>query len=83
MKKAAAAQDFEKAADLRDLHPRPERHLEKDRKICARAVYPAAAINPQSDLVELAEDPGLPAPPMRIEGFDISNISGTFAVRRS
>ena len=23
---------------------------------------------------------GLPAPPQRIEGFDISNISGTFAV---
>ena len=38
------------------------------------------AINPQSDLVELAKVLDLPAPPQRIEGFDISNISGTFAV---
>jgi len=32
------------------------------------------------DLAELGEVLGLPAPPLRIEGFDISNISGTFAV---
>ena len=38
------------------------------------------AINPQNDLVELARILDLPAPPQRIEGFDISNISGTFAV---
>jgi len=37
-------------------------------------------IDPQHDLVELAEVLDLPAPPQRIEGFDISNISGTFAV---
>jgi len=30
--------------------------------------------------VELAKVLNLPAPPLRIEGFDISNISGTFAV---
>jgi excinuclease ABC subunit C len=38
------------------------------------------AIEPQRDLVELAKALGLTAPPQRIEGFDISNISGTFAV---
>ena len=38
------------------------------------------SINPQSDLAELAKVLDLPAPPTRIEGFDISNISGTFAV---
>ena len=38
------------------------------------------AIDPQHDLTELAKALGLPAPPQRIEGFDISNISGTFAV---
>jgi len=38
------------------------------------------SINPENDLIELAKVLGLPAPPMRIEGFDISNISGTFAV---
>src|SRR5258706_15866152 len=38
------------------------------------------ALDPARDLAELAEVLGLPAPPQRIEGFDISNISGTFAV---
>jgi excinuclease ABC subunit C len=38
------------------------------------------SINPKDDLIELAKILDLPAPPMRIEGFDISNISGTFAV---
>ncbi len=38
------------------------------------------AINPQSDLHELGKVLGLPKPPQRIEGFDISNISGTFVV---
>jgi excinuclease ABC subunit C len=33
-----------------------------------------------NDLAELAKVLDLPAPPLRIEGFDISNISGTFAV---
>src|SRR6185369_2078275 len=37
-------------------------------------------IDPERDLAELGEALGLPAPPQRIEGFDISNISGTFAV---
>jgi excinuclease ABC subunit C len=38
------------------------------------------AIDPEKDLVELGEVLGLASPPQRIEGFDISNISGTFAV---
>jgi excinuclease ABC subunit C len=38
------------------------------------------ALDPEKDLAELGEALGLPAPPQRIEGFDISNISGTFAV---
>ena len=37
-------------------------------------------MDPQHDLAELAKVLDLPAPPQRIEGFDISNISGTFAV---
>ena len=35
---------------------------------------------PQNDLEELARALGLSVPPQRIEAFDISNISGTFAV---
>ncbi len=38
------------------------------------------ATSPEKDLAELAEALGLPGPPRRIEGFDISNISGTFKV---
>src|SRR5205823_4365491 len=38
------------------------------------------AINPEKDLAELGEALGLRGPPHRIEGFDISNISGTFKV---
>jgi excinuclease ABC subunit C len=38
------------------------------------------SINPENDLAALAKILDLPAPPRRIEGFDISNISGTFAV---
>src|SRR2546421_5554818 len=38
------------------------------------------AIDPDRDLAELAKVLNLSAPPQRIEGFDISNISDTFAV---
>ena len=38
------------------------------------------AIDPEKDLAELGKALGLAGPPQRIEGFDISNISGTFKV---
>jgi len=80
MKKAAAAQDFEKAADLRDLIRDLNESTKKERKF-ERVPYSLAfSINPENDLAELAKVLDLPAPPQRIEGFDISNISGTFAV---
>jgi excinuclease ABC subunit C len=80
MKKAAAAQDFEKAADLRDLIRDLQDTWKKTEKF-ARVPYTLPlAIHPEKDLVELAKILGLPAPPLRIEGFDISNISGTFVV---
>jgi excinuclease ABC subunit C len=80
MKRAAAAHDFEKAADLRDLLRDLNDTWKKTEKF-ARVPYSLPlAINPSNDLVELAKILDLPAPPLRIEGFDISNISGTFAV---
>jgi excinuclease ABC subunit C len=80
MKKAAAAHEFEKAAELRDLIRDLNDTWKKTEKF-ARVPYKLPlAINPQNDLVELAKILELPAPPTRIEGFDISNISGTFAV---
>ncbi|HEX3890867.1 MAG TPA: excinuclease ABC subunit UvrC [Verrucomicrobiae bacterium] len=80
MKKAAKNQDFEKAASLRDLVRDLKDTWKKTEKF-ARIPYSLPGnIQPQNDLVELAKVLDLPAPPLRIEGFDISNISGTFAV---
>jgi excinuclease ABC subunit C len=80
MKKAAKNQDFEKAASLRDLVRDLKDTWEKTEKF-ARIPYSLPGnIQPQNDLVELATVLDLSAPPLRIEGFDISNISGTFAV---
>jgi len=80
MKRAAAAHEFEKAADLRDLIRDLKDTWKKTEKFARVPYNLPLAINPQNDLVELAKILSLPAPPQRIEGFDISNISGTFAV---
>lgn len=80
MKKAAAAHDFEKAAALRDLLrdlKATTRRTEKFERI--PYTLPGHAQRP-ADVAELADALGLGAPPQRIEAFDISNISGTFAV---
>jgi excinuclease ABC subunit C len=80
MKKAAAAQDYEHAAQLRDLLA-DLKHTTKKLSRFERMPYSLPlAIDPERDLVELAKALGLTAPPQRIEGFDISNISGTFKV---
>lgn len=80
MKKAAAAQDFEKAAVLRDALADLKRTTAKTRQFQRLPYTLPVAIDPDKDLEELARALNLPAPPERIEGFDISNISGTFAV---
>jgi excinuclease ABC subunit C len=80
MKKAAKNQDFEKAASLRDLVQDLKTTWKKTEKF-ARIPYSLPGnLRPQNDLVELTKVLDLSAPPLRIEGFDISNISGTFAV---
>jgi excinuclease ABC subunit C len=80
MKKAAAAQDFERAADLRDLLRDLQDTWKRTEKFERVPYKLPLAINPEMDLFELGRVLELPAPPRRIEGFDISNISGTFAV---
>ena len=80
MKKAAASQEYEKAAELRDLLADLKRTTKKMTRYERMPHTLPGAVNPDADLVELAESLGLPKPPHRIEGFDISNISGTFAV---
>ena len=80
MKAAAARQDYEKAAQLRDLIRDLEKTTQRTRKFTRIPYTLPVAIDPRRDLEELATVLELPAPPARIEGFDISNISGTFAV---
>src|SRR4051812_12905488 len=80
MKKAAGALDFEKAAQLRDALDDLRRTTKKTTKFPRVPYTLPVAIQPDRDVAELAQALGLSKPPERIEGFDISNISGTFAV---
>lgn len=80
MKQAAAALEFEKAAQLRDLLADLKRTTARTEKFERVPYTLPVAINPEAELRQLADVLGLPAPPDRIEGFDISNISGTFKV---
>ena len=80
MKKAAVGQNYERAAELRDLIRDLKRTTRKTGKFERLPYTLPLAAAPQNDLAELASVLGLPMSPQRIEGFDISNISGTFAV---
>ena len=80
MRKAALAHDFEQAAELRDALADLRRTTRKTEKFERIPYKLPVALDPQKDLEELGQALGLPGPPQRIEGFDISNISGTFAV---
>jgi excinuclease ABC subunit C len=80
MQKAAAAEDFEQAAQFRDALEDLRLTTQKTRHYKRMPGNLPVAIEPRRDLAELGEVLHLPATPARIEGFDISNISGTFAV---
>ena len=80
MRKAAAAQEYEKAAELRDLLQDLKRTTRPVTRFERLPNNLPVAIEPLRDLEELGNVLGLPRPPERIEGFDISNISGTFKV---
>jgi excinuclease ABC subunit C len=80
MKKAAAAQDYEQAAQLRDLLTDLRRTTKKVSRFERMPYSLPLALDSEKDLAELAKALGLAAPPLRIEGIDISNISGTFKV---
>ncbi|HEY3856136.1 MAG TPA: excinuclease ABC subunit UvrC [Verrucomicrobiae bacterium] len=80
MHKAAAAEDFEKAAQYRDALNDLRRTTQKTKKFPRVPYNLPVAIDPQGDVAELTRALNLPANPARIEGFDISNISSTFAV---
>ncbi|MCX8108872.1 MAG: excinuclease ABC subunit UvrC [Verrucomicrobiae bacterium] len=80
MRQAAKNLDFEKAAELRDLITDIRRTTTRTGKYKRLPPNLPLASDPESEVAALAKALDLPAPPMRIEGFDISNISGTFKV---
>jgi excinuclease ABC subunit C len=80
MKKAALEQNYERAAMFRDAIADLKHTTRKTVKYERVPHNLPLAIDPQRDLAELGKALNLPGPPVRIEGFDISNISGTFAV---
>ena len=80
MRKAARCLDFEKAARYRDMIE-DLRHATTKRGRYQRLPQKLPiAISPQEDLAALSRILSLSGPPELIEGFDISNISGTFSV---
>ena len=81
MKKAAAAENFEKAATYRDALENIRQTTQKTKKF-PRMPYslPICHSTGAGRGRNWARRWNLPAQPTRIEGFDISNISGTFAV---
>jgi excinuclease ABC subunit C len=80
MRKAAASQHYEKAAELRDAIAALKQTTARTTRFERTPWNVPVAALPERDNLELGQALGLPAPPARIEGFDISNISGTLKV---
>jgi excinuclease ABC subunit C len=78
MRAAAAARDYEKAAELRDLRDALRRTTEKSRRFLRDDPLPRR--DESGALASLATSLGLARPPAAAECFDISHISGTLAV---
>ncbi|MFZ9343634.1 MAG: excinuclease ABC subunit UvrC [Opitutales bacterium] len=78
MRAAAAAKDYEKAADMRDLLEALRRTTEKSRRFLRENPLPRR--DESAGSARLAEALGLARPPETMECFDISHISGTLAV---
>jgi excinuclease ABC subunit C len=83
MKKSAAALDFERAAELRNMlddlrtTTKPMARFTRDQR---HRLGVTSTIDPAADLAALADALSLGAPPRRMECFDISNISTTHIV---
>ena len=81
MQAAAAKQNFEKAAELRDIVFALEKTLAKTRRFEREQPLPRQGDDTTSAaLATLSEALALPGPPTHMECFDISHISGTFVV---
>jgi excinuclease ABC subunit C len=77
MQARSAKQEFEKAAELRDVVLALERTLARTRKF----TRDLTKLQPNGEALRaLQEALGLESPPAHMECFDISHISGTFVV---
>lgn len=79
MHTAAATQDYERAAKLRDRLAALEYTLARARRFVRGNPLPNPNV-PARALEELGKILALPVPPRTMECFDISHISGTFVV---
>jgi excinuclease ABC subunit C len=80
MKKAAENLEFEKAAMLRNSMQDLQQTVKQRSRKFSRDLKLPTTIEPQKEMDELQRVLGLPTLPRIIEGFDISNISGTLSV---
>ncbi|MSR65457.1 MAG: excinuclease ABC subunit UvrC [Verrucomicrobiae bacterium] len=80
MKKAAGNLEFEKAAMLRNSMQDLQQTVKQRSRKFSRDLKLPTTIDPQKEMDELQRVVGLPTLPRIIEGFDISNISGTLSV---
>ncbi len=78
MEQAATARDYERAARLRDLLL-PLTAAVRERAIRAGGM-PRPLMDTAAGIAALRAELALPCDPRRIEAYDISNISGTYAV---
>ena len=79
MQQAAEALDFERAAKLRDIRENVEKTLEPARRFARVGADLPGTVNPEKDLLQLAEALHMP-PPQIMECFDISNLSDNHIV---
>lgn len=80
MRKAASSQEYEKAAELRDAISALKQTTAKTTRFERTPWNVPVAALPERDNMELGKALNLLSAPVRIEGFDISNISGTLKV---
>ena len=82
MRAASKEMQFEKAAELRDVlrSLREIARVARERKFARNPAAGGPKIDLQSEMAELQRVLSLPVLPRHIEGFDISNISGTLSV---
>ena len=80
MVSASAAKDYERAARLRDQIQALKVTTRKTTRYRKLPNKLPVSLDPANDIIKLSEILKLKLPPAHIEGFDISNISGTYTV---